>query len=389
MAVEEHPMTTSSDEDDTEDNVITGGDDVIETDPGCRFHRYFSRIISNKNNRCNVWKAFDSKQGIDVAWHKFSAEEGERRKRCLEMCMELEHPNVKRCFEMWISEKGGGYNLITEHFTSGSLRQYLDVHKQLDLRAIKRIARQVLNGLNYLHCITYPVSLSDINFDDIYVNGNSGEVKIGYFLADTTREENGAALLGFGNCMSELLTHKAAHSPEEETHDTECARFVELCVTGSCSAAQLLEDPFFTSDKRINEPGCFHLPFPQSSQLSDDSTFSCLDFANASSSVTCLRGEDFGFDVTGKLIPNSSSTGVKVVRFRVIMTETNDTVTLLGAPLKRTIEFVFDPVNDTVDTIASEIADNFGLGPTDTEICAAAMREWLESKTALFVSNTR
>jgi len=71
------------------------------------------------------------------------------------------------------------------------------------------------------------------------------------------------------------------------------------------------------------------------------------------------------------------------------MTETNDTVTLLGAPLKRTIEFVFDPVNDTVDTIASEIADNFGLGPTDTEICAAAMREWLESKTALFVSNTR
>jgi hypothetical protein len=32
---------------------------------------------------------------------------------------------------------------------------------------------------------------------------------------------------------------------------------------------------------------------------------------------------------------------------------------------------------DTADTLASEISENFGLSPTDTEICAAALREWL------------
>jgi hypothetical protein len=46
-------------------------------------------------------------------------------------------------------------------------------------------------------------------------------------------------------------------------------------------------------------------------------------------------------------------------------------------PFMRTIDFVFDPDDDTVDKLASEISETFNLSPTDTEICAAALREWL------------
>ncbi len=35
-------------------------------------------------------------------------------------------------------------NLITELFTSGNLRQYRNLHKHLDLKAVKRMARQIL-----------------------------------------------------------------------------------------------------------------------------------------------------------------------------------------------------------------------------------------------------
>jgi hypothetical protein len=46
-------------------------------------------------------------------------------------------------------------------------------------------------------------------------------------------------------------------------------------------------------------------------------------------------------------------------------------------PVVRTIDFVFDPEVDTADNLAAEISDEFALSPTDTEICAAALREWL------------
>jgi WNK lysine deficient protein kinase len=69
------------------------------------------------------------------------------------------------------------------------------------------------------------------------------------------------------------------------------------------------------------------------------------------------------------------------MHFRLVMTEATapdasaaqpDTL-----PFMRTIDFVFDPEIDTADNLAAEISENFHLSPTDTEICAAALREWL------------
>ena len=70
-------------------------------------------------------------------------------------------------------------NLITELFTSGNLRQYRNLHKHLDLKAVKRMARQILRGLEYLHSMEPPVTHGDLRCDKIYVNGHSGEIKIG------------------------------------------------------------------------------------------------------------------------------------------------------------------------------------------------------------------
>ena len=48
-----------------------------------------------------------------------------------------------------------------------------------------------------------------------------------------------------------------------------------------------------------------------------------------------------------------------------------------GHSVVRTIDFVFDPDVDTADNLAGEISEEFSLSPTDTEICAAALRELL------------
>ena len=47
------------------------------------------------------------------------------------------------------------------------------------MKAIKNWARQILRGLVYLHSHNPPIIHRDIKCDNIFVNGNHGEVKIG------------------------------------------------------------------------------------------------------------------------------------------------------------------------------------------------------------------
>jgi WNK lysine deficient protein kinase len=49
----------------------------------------------------------------------------------------------------------------------------------LRAQAVKRMARQILKGLEYLHAMEPPVVHGDLRCDKIYVNGHSGEIKIG------------------------------------------------------------------------------------------------------------------------------------------------------------------------------------------------------------------
>lgn len=268
--------------------------DYVEKDPSGRFIRYPE--ILGKGAFKKVYKAFDQYEGIEVAWNRVriddvlqSPDDFNLLYSEVHLLRSLKHNNIIKLFDSWIDFKKKTLNMITELFTSGNLRQYRNKHKSVDMKAIKNWARQILNGLDYLHSQNPPVVHRDIKCDNIFVNGNHGEIKIGdlglatvlqqptaksfigtpEFMAPELYEEEYNELVdiySFGMCMLEMVTFEYPYSEcknpaqiykkvmsgikpasLDKVNDPEIKEFIEKCLVPAnqrLSARELLKDPF-------------------------------------------------------------------------------------------------------------------------------------------------
>jgi WNK lysine deficient protein kinase len=163
------------------------GDDAsefVEVDPTGRYGRYDD--VLGKGAFKTVYRAFDEVDGIEVAWNQVkvqdvlqSPEDLERLYSEVHLLKTLKHKNIIKFYNSWVDTKTKNVNFITEIFTSGTLRQYRKRHKHVDIKAVKNWSRQILRGLLYLHSHDPPIIHRDLKCDNIFVNGNQGEVKIG------------------------------------------------------------------------------------------------------------------------------------------------------------------------------------------------------------------
>ncbi|KAK9117320.1 hypothetical protein Sjap_016267 [Stephania japonica] len=209
--------------------------EFVEIDPTGRYGRY--REMLGKGAFKKVYKAFDEFEGIEVAWNQIkladvlrNSDDLDRLYSEVHLLKTLKHKNIIKFYNSWVDAKLNNINIITEIFTSGTLRQYRKRHKHVDLRALKNWSRQILQGLLYLHSHDPPIIHRDLKCDNIFVNGNQGEVKIGdlglaailqkahsahsvigtpEFMAPELYEEEYNELVdiyAFGMCLLELVT---------------------------------------------------------------------------------------------------------------------------------------------------------------------------------------
>ncbi|GJU25181.1 probable serine/threonine-protein kinase WNK5 [Tanacetum coccineum] len=155
-----------------------------EMDPTSRYGRF--KEILGKGATKTVYKAFDEVLAIEVAWNQVklncvfrSPEELQRLYSEVHLLKSVSHNSIMRFYTSWIDPDRRTFNFITEMFTAGSLREYRQKYKRVHLRAIKDWARQILEGLAYLHSHNPPVIHRDLKCDNIFINGNLGQVKIG------------------------------------------------------------------------------------------------------------------------------------------------------------------------------------------------------------------
>ncbi|KAJ9694155.1 hypothetical protein PVL29_009910 [Vitis rotundifolia] len=271
----------------------------VETDPSGRYGRF--REILGKGAMKTVYKAFDEVLGMEVAWNQVklnsvfnSPDELQRLYSEVHLLKNLDHDSIMRFHTSWIDLDGGTFNFISEMFTSGTLREYRQKYKRVDIGVIKNWARQILHGLAYLHGHDPPVIHRDLKCDNIFVNGHLGQVKIGdlglaailrgsqhahsvigtpEFMAPELYEEEYDELVdvySFGMCVLEMLTSEYPYSecsnpaqiykkvtsgklPEAfyRIEDVEAREFVGRClepVAKRLPAKELLMDPFLAVD---------------------------------------------------------------------------------------------------------------------------------------------
>ncbi|XP_027343788.1 serine/threonine-protein kinase WNK8-like isoform X2 [Abrus precatorius] len=277
---------------------------VVEKDPTSRYARYDEFL--GKGAFKTVYKAFDELDGIEVAWNRISIEDVLQSPQQLEklysevhLLKSLKHENIIKLYNSWVDDRTGSINMITELFTSGSLRQYRRKHKNVDMKAIKNWARQILRGLCFLHSHSPPIIHRDLKCDNIFVNGNNGQVKIGdlglaivmqqptarsvigtpEFMAPELYEEEYNELVdiySFGMCILEMVTceypYGECKNPAQiykkvtsgikpaalaRVNDPEVKQFIEKCLVPASMrlpASELLKDPFLATEnaKEIN-----------------------------------------------------------------------------------------------------------------------------------------
>ncbi|EPS73758.1 hypothetical protein M569_00993, partial [Genlisea aurea] len=271
-----------------------------EMDPSGRYIRF--KDVLGKGAMKTVYRAFDQLLGIEVAWNRielhrvFKSPVDLQRLYCeVHLLRNLNHTSIMRFFTSWIDPDRRTFNFITEMFTSGTLREYRKRYNKVDIRAIKDWARQILKGLEYLHCHDPPVVHRDLKCDNIFVNGYLGQVKIGdlglaailngsqhahsvigtpEFMAPELYDEDYDELVdiySFGMCVLEMLTceypYNECSNPAQiykkvtsgqlpasfySVEDEEAKRFIGRCLEKASrrpSASELLRDPFLSIEE--------------------------------------------------------------------------------------------------------------------------------------------
>ncbi|KAJ6410280.1 hypothetical protein OIU84_007097 [Salix udensis] len=390
----------------------------VEVDPTGRYGRY--KEVLGRGAFKKVYRAFDELEGIEVAWNQVKVANLLRNSVDLELLYPevhllktLKHKNIIKFYNSWVDTKNENINFITEIFTSGTLRKYRQKHKHVDLRALKKWSKQILEGLLYLHSHDPPVIHRDLKCDNIFVNGNQGEVKIGdlglaavlqqaqsahsvigtpEFMAPELYEEEYNELVdiyAFGMCLLELVTveypyiecSNAAQIYKKVTSgikpaslakvkDPAVKAFIVKCiakVSDRLPAKELLMDPFLQSDEENVSVGCSLRPKAHSSGGSSDQ----LDVNESAKDSDAEPSRDFSVHGQRKDI------NTIFLKLRIADSTGHS----------RNIHFPFDVEVDTAIAVASEMVEELDVTDQDVSTIADMIDSEIRSHIPDWASN--
>lgn len=157
-------------------------DDIVEKSPGGRYLRFSEKLGSGAYKE--VYRAYDTSEGIEVAWNVVNLSDINKLERQyivneVRLLEKLNHQNIISFHGSWVNRAEEQVIFVTEILSSGTLKQFIKKVKVIRYKIAKRWAIQILKGLAYLHSQDPPIIHRDLKCDNIFINGTSGDLRIG------------------------------------------------------------------------------------------------------------------------------------------------------------------------------------------------------------------
>ncbi|KAG0215807.1 hypothetical protein BGX28_008117 [Mortierella sp. GBA30] len=216
----------------------TDGDTPLETDPTGRFQR-LNEILGEGAYK-HVYRAFDQEEGVEVAWNQLridhlTKKEAQKILSEIEILESIRNEHIINFYASWSTKApNGGERIVfvTELMSSGTLKQYLKktLKGSLKPKVLKSWCRQILQGLVYLHTHDPPIIHRDLKCDNIFINGNNGQLKIGDLgLAVVRHRTHVSSVLGTPEFMApELYDEKYDEKVTKEYPYSECTNQAQI-----------------------------------------------------------------------------------------------------------------------------------------------------------------
>lgn len=185
------PRHSSVDDDDDDDDDeydipphLQKKQTIAETSPAERYIRFKEKLGSGAYK--DVYRAYDTIEGIEVAWNvvKLGGVPKAERVRIVNevrLLERLHHPNIISFHGSWVNRETERVIFVTEILSSGTLKSFVQKVQLIRWKIFKRWTIQILKGLEYLHSQDPPIIHRDLKCDNIFINGTSGDLRIGDF----------------------------------------------------------------------------------------------------------------------------------------------------------------------------------------------------------------
>ncbi|KAG0061677.1 hypothetical protein BGZ90_003441 [Linnemannia elongata] len=230
-------MAVSATQGDLEDSE---NEAPLETDPTNRFQRC-DEVLGEGAYKL-VYRACDLEEGNEVAWNQLrfdhlSKREAQKILSEIEILQSIRNDHIINFYASWSTPAThtGGERIvfITELMSSGTLKQYLKktLKGALKPKVVKSWCRQILQGLAYLHTHSPPIIHRDLKCDNIFINGNNGQLKIG---------DLGLAVVRHRTHVSSVLGTPEFMAPE--LYDEKYDEKVDIYAFGMCVLEMVTKD---------------------------------------------------------------------------------------------------------------------------------------------------